>query len=168
MRVLFLLSAVVFLAACARTVVIDHQPGTAFAEYQSYAFADPGDVRSIDGARIERAVSRELSGKLESAEPDQADLLVRYRIEDSVRLQTSGFGYGFGFGRDRLGIGVSTVPDAREVKEGKLVVELVERESRQMIWRGVGQRNLTEQMKPDSREALISRLVKDMFERFPP
>lgn len=160
------------LTGCVSTVALDYQDGAPFPEYQSYAFAgsDAGadEVRSIDGARIEQAVDRELQGKLDKVDADTADLLVRYRVDDSVRIETTGFGYGFGFGRDRLGIGVATVPDAREVKEGKLVVELVERESRQMIWRAVGQRNLTEQMKPASREALINRLVKDMFERFPP
>jgi hypothetical protein len=37
-----------------------------------------------------------------------------------------------------------------------------------VVWRGAGQRNLTEQMKPEQRSALINRLVKDMFDRYPP
>ena len=167
MRIVMLL-VVIFLGGCARSFVLDYQPDTDFSGYQSYAFAPVGEARSIDGARIERAVEREIASSLSRADPEQADLLVRYRVEDSVRLETSGFGYGLGFGRDRLGIGLSTVPDAREVKEGKLVIEMVEREGRQVVWRAVGQRNLTEQMKPESRNALIDRLVRDMFGRFPP
>ena len=163
-----MLFTIVLLAACSRTYVLDYQPGTDFSSYQTYAFEASEEVRTLDGARIEVAVRRELTGKLEPADRDQADLLVRYRIEDSVRLQSSGFGYGFGFGRDRLGVGIATVPDAREIKEGKLVIELVERDGRQMVWRAVGQRNLTEQTRPDRREALINRLVSDMFGRFPP
>ena len=165
---LLMLFTIFLLTACSRTYVLDYQPGTDFSGYQTYAFEAPAEVRSLDGARIENAVRRELTGKLEAVDKEEADLLVRYRIEDSVRLQTSGFGYGFGFGRDRLGVGIATVPDAREIKEGKLVIELVERDGRQMVWRAVGQRNLTEQTRSDRREALINRLVGDMFERFPP
>lgn len=171
MRAMFLLLTV-WLAGCASTVAIDYRPEAAFADYRSFAFTgtEPNEeIRSLDGERIEQAVTRELTARgLKTASVDTADLLVRYRVEETVELETSGFGYGFGFGREHLGVGIATVPDVQAVKEGKLVVELVQRDIRQMVWRGAGQRNLTEQMKPEQRSALIERLVRDMFERWPP
>lgn len=171
MRTMILLLAA-WLAGCASTVAIDYRPGAAFSDYRSFAFTriEPDkEIRSLDGERIEQAVTRELTALgLKSAPADSADLLVRYRVDETVELETSGFGYGFGFGREHLGVGVATVPDVQAKKEGKLVVELVQRDIRQVVWRGAGQRNLTEQMKPEQRNALIERLVKDMFERWPP
>jgi hypothetical protein len=171
MRMMMLLLTV-WLAGCASTVAIDYRPGAAFADYHSFAFADgepDQGIRSLDGERIEQAVTRELTVRgLKPASADSADLLVRYRVEETLELETSGFGYGLGFGREHLGIGVASVPDVHATKEGKLVVELVQRDIRQVVWRGAGQRNLTEQMKPEQRSALINRLVKDMFDRYPP
>jgi len=171
MRAMFLMLTL-WLAGCASTVAIDYRPEAAFADYRSFAFTSTEpkeEVRSLDGERIEQAVTRELTALgLKSAPANSADLLVRYRVDETVELETSGFGYGFGFGREHLGVGVATVPDVQAVKEGKLVVELVQRDIRQVVWRGAGQRNLTEQMKPEQRSALINRLVKDMFDRYPP
>ena len=171
MRAMFLLLTL-WLAGCASTVAIDYRPEAAFADYRSFALtsSEPDEeIRSLDGERIEKAVTRELIARgLKTAPADTADLLVRYRVEETVELETSGFGYGFGFGREHLGVGVATVPDVQAVNEGKLVVELVQRDIRQVVWRGAGQRNLTEQMEPEQRSALIERLVRDMFERWPP
>lgn len=171
MRAMILLLTA-WLAGCTSTVAIDHRPEAPFTEYRSFAFASTGpdeEIRSLDGERIERAVTRELTARgFKPVPPDNADLLVRYRVEETIEVETSGLGYGFGFGREHLGIGVATVPDVQAIKEGKLVVELVQRDIRQVVWRGAGQRNLTEQMKPEQRTRLIERLVRDMFERWPP
>ncbi len=168
---IFILMVTAWLAGCASSVAIDYRPEAAFADYHSFAFARSGadeEIRSLDGERIEQAVTREMTARgFKSAAADNADLLIRYRVEETVELETSGFGYGFGFDREHLGIGVATGPDVHTVKEGKLVVELVQRDIRQVVWRGAGQRNLTERMKPEQRSALIERLVKDMFGRYP-
>ena len=161
-----------WLTGCASTVAIDYRPEAVFAEYRTFTFSNAEaneDIRTLDGERIEQAVTRELTTRgLTSTPKDSADLLVRYRVEETVELETSGFGYGFGFGREHLGVGVATVPDVQAKKEGKLVVELVQRDIRQVVWRGAGQRNLTEQMTPQQRKVLIERLIRDMFERWPP
>lgn len=171
MRTMILLLTV-WLAGCTSIVAIDYRPEAAFADYHSFAFTGTkadDEIRSLDGERIEQAVTRELTAQgLKPASADNADLLVRYRVEDTIELETSGLGYGFGFGHEPLGIGVATVPDVQAIKEGKLVIELVQRDIRQVVWRGAGQRNLTERMKPAQRTALIERLVRDMFERWPP
>ena len=170
MRTMILLLTA-WLAGCASTVAIDYKPEAAFSSYGSFAFAASPDeqVRSLDGERIEQAVNQELTARgFKSVPADNADLLVRYRVEETVEIESSGFGYGFGFGRDHLGLGIATTPDVHAIKEGKLVVELVQRDMSQVVWRGAGQRNLSEQMKPEQRTALIKRLVRDMFERWPP
>jgi hypothetical protein len=161
-----------WLVGCASSVAIDYQRDAAFSEFRTYSFVrqvSEEAIRSLDDERIEQAVHRELAQRqFSQVANDQADLLVRYRVEDTVQLETSGFSYGFGFGRDNLGIGLATAPDRRAVKEGKLVIELVQRDNLQVVWRGTGQRNLTEQMKPDQRTALIGRLVREMFGKYPP
>ena len=167
-----ILMLTLWLAGCASTVAIDYRPEADFAYYRTFAFSNGDsneDIRTLDGERIETAVVRELTTRgLSAASKDSADLLVRYRVEETIELETTGLGYGFGLGREHVGLGVASVPDVQAKKEGKLVVELVQRDIRQVVWRGAGQRNLTEQMTPQQRKALIERLLRDMFARWPP
>ncbi len=55
-----------------------------------------------------------------------------------------------------------------EIKEGKLVVEIVVPEDSRVIWRAVSQKRLTEQMKPEKRSELINELIQEMFDNYPP
>ena len=178
MRALWMLVATLLLASgCARHAVIDHQPGTDFSRYQSWAWAheDENRVRGLDAARIEHALEEALSAKgLEHLDRDQADLLVRYRVDHRLRLETRGCGYGAGFHgpyyHRRYGMygAFHAPPDFYQIDEARLIVELAERETRQVVWQAVGQRTLTEYMRPARREELIRRQVQEMFEHYPP
>ena len=72
------------------------------------------------------------------------------------------------YGRGAYGLGVVTAPDSYQVREGKLVVEFVRPDDKQAIWRGTGRRHLTDEMKPEARQALIDKLITDMLVKFPP
>ena len=176
--VLTLITITLLASGCARHVIVDHQPDTDFGRYSTWAWVEAGEdsVRSLDAARIERAVERELSGRgFEQVDPEEADLLVRYRVDPRPRLETRGFGYGLGFHdplhhhrRHSLHGAFHSPPDFYQVDEARLIVELAERQNRQVIWQAVGQRTFTEYTRPARRDALISRQVKEMFEQYPP
>lgn len=157
---------------CTRHAVVDYEPGSPFEDYTTWAWVqEEGDerVRALDASRTEKALEAKLRERgLELVGRDEADLLVRYAVEERTRLEQSGFGFGLGMGQRGLGVGIGTRPPAREVSEGYLVVELAERESRQVVWRGVGQRALTGSMSPQRRSEVISRQVDELFERYPP
>lgn len=171
-----LLAMLVLFSGCASYVVTDHDASAEFGRFQSYTLMDKGEeddksVKTLDSARIEKAINRELSGEVgmtEAQAPENADLLVRYWIEDVKRTESTGPTFGFGFGNRPFGFGVATQQPTREVREGKLIVELVNRENRQAVWRATGQQNLTEKMSPDERRKLIDRLITEMFNRYPP
>ncbi|TVP54725.1 MAG: DUF4136 domain-containing protein [Halomonadaceae bacterium] len=164
------------LSGCARYVVTDHDSRASFEQYQTYTLVgkdeqDPDRFQTLDSARIESALRRELNQQVGMRfvdDREEADLLVRYRIEDARRTESTGASFGVGFGRSPFGFGVASAPPTREVKEGKLVVELVDSNNRQVVWRGTGQQNLEERMSPDQRTRLIDRLAKEMFQRYPP
>ncbi|MFW5824636.1 MAG: DUF4136 domain-containing protein, partial [Marinobacter sp.] len=114
-------------------------------------------------------IARELEGHdLTKADTDTADLLVSYRIDEVDRLDTTGFSYGLGFGSGRFGWGLSTSPPVREVREGQLVVELVDSGTGRVVWRGASKRYLNENQSPQKRRELINEVVAEMFTRYPP
>lgn len=172
MRYLVLVMCLGLLSGCASLVSTDYDASASFDSYQSWAFAPEkgnNDFLSLDGARVETAVERELQKEsLQKASADAADLLVQYRVEDAEKLESSGFTYGLGFGRGNFGWALSTPPDVRQVKQGKLVVELVDRATERVVWRGVSRRYLDERQSPEDRKELIDEVVAAMFERYPP
>lgn len=160
------------LSGCAAKVVTDYDASAAFDRYRSWAFAEqqqsPGFL-SLDSARVEAALERELAAKQLSRQPaDQADLLVSYQVVQEDRLETYGFSYGLGFGRSNFGWGIATAPQVREVTEGKLVVRLADRETQQVVWQAISKRYLNENQSPETRSELIDEFVADMFAEYPP
>jgi len=172
-RIAAILVLATALSGCARYAITDYDAGSNFDDYRSYSIEKRGDgeIQSLDATRIERAVRRELSERgLESVD-EGADLKVRYTIEDEKRTESRGpnVGLGFGVGRSPFAFGMSHSPvRTREIREGKLVVQLVDAASERVVWQGTGQRNLTESMGPDSRSQLIDRVVSEMFKDYPP
>lgn len=166
-----LLALLLMVSGCASNVVIDHDSAAIFGNYGSWAFAprQESGFLSLDAGRAEAAIERELNRKsMGKLDPDEADLLVSYRVEDVERLDTTGFSYGLGFGRRNFAWGLSVPPPVREITEGKLVVELVDRESGRVVWRGASQRYLNENQTPERRRQLIDEVVQEMFSKYPP
>ncbi|MCH8498290.1 MAG: DUF4136 domain-containing protein [Marinobacter sp.] len=171
MRIFFTLMTLIWLTGCASNVVIDYDTTAVFGNYSSWAFApDQGDgFMSLDAARAESAITQQMNRKaMRQVERSDADLLVRYRVEDVERLEQTGVSYGFGMGRNNLGFGLATAPPVREVKEGKLIVELADRRTERVVWRGASQRHLTERQTPQNRRKLIDEVVAEMFSKYPP
>ncbi|MDG5499449.1 DUF4136 domain-containing protein [Marinobacter sp. BGYM27] len=169
---LIVLLGVVALTGCASSVTTDYDSSASFASYKTWAFAEKdasNDFMSLDSGRVEAAVKRELEQEsMQEAPQDSADLLVSYRVEDAEKLESSGFTYGLGLGRGNFGFGVSTAPEVRQVKEGKLVVDLVDRQTERVIWSGISRRYLNERQSPEARSELIDEVVAAMFEKYPP
>lgn len=160
------------LVGCASNVVTDYDSSAVFDHYSSWAFApNSGDTSfmSLDGNRVQAAVERELSEKsLSKVADNEADLLVSWDIEEEKSHERSGVGLGFGFGSGNFGWGMSTPPPVREVKEGKLVIQLVDTTSDQVVWRAASRRYLNENQSPNDRSELIDEVVTEMFTKYPP
>ncbi len=176
MPVLLALVALAFLlSGCARYAVTDYDSGARFADYRTFALQprDGSDsIQSLDASRIEKAVARELNKRgLEKADSGEADVLLRYAIDDEVRTEARGptVGFGLATGGRPFGFGVAHSPvRTRDFQEGKVVVEMVDRQDSRVVWKGIAQRNLTETMSPDRRTELINRVVDEMFKNYPP
>lgn len=167
------LASLLVLAGCASNVVTDYDSGAVFGNYASWAYADELEDRasfqSLDGSRIRAAVERELNRKsLGKVDAEEADLLVTWEIVEEERLERSGLGFGLGLGRGNFGWGLSTAPPVREVQEGKLVVELIDPDNSQVVWRAASRRYLNEDQSPEYRRELIDEVVAEMFSKYPP
>ncbi len=163
------------ISGCASNVVTDYDSGVVFGNYSSWSFAlankgGEGYV-SLDGSRIRGAIEREMKREaLHKVDVEEADLLVAWQVVTEERIERggSGFGFGLGFGSGNFGWGLSAPPPIEKVEEGKLVVELVDSETRQVVWRAASRRYLNEDQSSEKRRELIDRIVADMFDKYPP
>jgi hypothetical protein len=73
-----------------------------------------------------------------------------------------------GFGSGNFGWGIAAPPPIEKVEEGKLVIELVDTNTKQVVWRSASRRYLQENQSSESRQELIDEIVVDMFEEYPP
>jgi uncharacterized protein DUF4136 len=163
------------ISGCASTVVTDYDSGTIFGNYDTWSFAparqDSEEYVSLDDTRIRNAVEQEMKGEsLRMAATDEADLLVDWRIVTEERIERggSGFGFGLGFGSGNFGWGISAPPPIEKVEEGKLVIQFVDAQSKQVVWRAASRRYLDEDMSSENRQELIEEIVNAMFAKYPP
>jgi len=157
------------LAGCASNVVTDYDSATTFGDYNTWAYADSNSFMSLDGSRVKSALERELASKaMKPVSAAEAEVLVSWNIAKEERLEQSGLGLGLGFGTGNFGWGLSAPPPVREVDEGKLVIELADAQSRQVIWRAASKRYLNENQSPETRRKLIDEVVQEMFTKYPP
>jgi hypothetical protein len=78
------------------------------------------------------------------------------------RLRPYGWGYGGGWG------GTTTSTQVRDILVGTLVIDLADAKKGQVIWRGMGVKEVDTQAKPEKRDKSISSAVNKIFKNYPP
>ncbi|MGB3620471.1 MAG: DUF4136 domain-containing protein, partial [Ketobacter sp.] len=79
-----------------------------------------------------------------------------------------GLSLGFGFGSGPVGVGVSTSPPVKQETEARLMLDIIDTASSNVVWTAKANRNLENDMKPPVRSDLINDLVTEMLGNFPP
>jgi hypothetical protein len=146
------------------TLKIDYDKDAPFAKYKTYAWLE-SSARAENLAnhiRITRAVEKELAGKgLVLDTSGRPDVFVRYiaKIETKVR------------GSSRKAespwepTDLRTIVDIQRVKQGTLIIELLDGETRDVVWRAVGSDAVA---RVDLIEDQINTSVAKMLAQYPP
>ena len=177
------------LAGCSPHAPLKVQPtaGTDFSKYQTYAIK-PGNVvfpgaSAAERARLERMVQDAVAARLEARglvpQPDEPDLVVTYTVG------ARGGGFGPDGGRPPVGIEADaptvnpydqpgyvqppgwTEPDpGAELRlgsvEGNLVIDLLDGNSRRLVWRATSGLDLTPARRLRAIESVVDRAFADL------
>ena len=75
-----------------------------------------------------------------------------------------GYGYGWGGGWG------STTTDVRvrEIIVGTLAIDIVDAKTKQMAWRGLGEKEINTKAKPEKLDENIAKAVEKIFRNYPP
>ena len=174
----FLLVLVILLAGCASTNTVSSvDPAADFSQYKTFEFAkvpdtDGKEYQSLETRYLRTAVTRELKSRGFS-QSDQADLVINFSIETEEKIRSRSVpsaSYGVGYDPyddvyyDDWGMNHQTRID--QYTEGKLNIDVIDRQARQAIWQGSTKGRLTKQ-DYENAEATLSAAVTDIFTQFP-
>ncbi|MBI5138026.1 MAG: DUF4136 domain-containing protein [Nitrospirae bacterium] len=169
-----LLATAALCAACAATVQVrtDYDDSADFSRYATYSWMGE-DVRplkqlermgpagdSLVRKRLQRAVGEALSSKgFREVRESQADLLVAFHLAVRHKVDVTDLPY-------RHPHNWAYHTQVTYYDEGTLVIDLIDREQRQLVWRGTATQVLADD-NAASRER-IDRAVAEIIARFPP
>lgn len=171
-----LLAGVAALACSTLRVSTDYDPQADFARYHTYAWLpeEPGPTGSprLDSPllheRIRKAVDRALEAK-GFQRTENPDFLVRFDLTSQRKLDVDTYNAGFYRG---YGYWMSLPQtEIREYEEGSLVIDVIDREEKKVVWRGIGQRRLRSSGTDEDPEELQKRadaVAAAVLADFPP
>ncbi len=176
LRPLLLSTALLMLAAlatgCSSTrYAQDYAPGTEFATGVSYDLRQVvSDVPEMDRRRLGELAEATLEERGFYRDPRNPQLLVDMHLLTRTRLDTgSGVGFAIGVPVGRSGsvaLGTSR-QTPREKLEGVLVVDITERESNTLVWRGSAEGIGMNYFSP-RKERRLARVVARVLGQYPP
>jgi hypothetical protein len=154
----------------------DYEKSANFAAFKTYAHkaGTPVGQQLIDD-RIVNAIDTQLAAKGLTKTESDPDLFVVYHMafdkEKDISTFSSGYGggygpYGWGWGGGWAG--GTTHTQVRDILVGTLVIDLADAKKGQLVWRGMGVKEINTQAKPEKREKNINDAVKKIFKNYPP
>ena len=129
-----------------------------------------GEPLTIVNSQIRGAITSELQqkGYAEAMAGAKPDLLLRYETAAAEKVKSNPFRIGIGMGgygsNGAAGVGVSS-PDLKNVKEGMLVLRVIDPARNAEVWNGRVSRELGKEGVPDP--ALIKSAVGELLNEFP-
>ncbi len=172
--------AALALAGCASgpDIRADYDKTADFGKYRTFGFVsqagtDRGDFRSLSTQMLQNAAAREMEqrGYTRSENPD---LVINFtgKLEEKVDVESTpapyygpGWGYRGWYGAPYGGWGGTEVT-TRRYNVGTLIIDVVDRERRQVVFQGGISGVVTKEMQAN-REASINRAVAHIFTKYP-
>ena len=172
--ILALVVAAVPATALAQKTTYDFDKTATFAQYRTYSMQEgtPTKNELID-KRIAAAIEAQLAAKGFKKVDTAPDLIVLYHVALDEQKDISSYStgpmygaYGYGWG----GGWGSTTTDVRvrDILIGTLAVDMVDAKKKQMVWRGLGSKEIDTNAKPEKREQNINKAVEKIFKNYPP
>jgi hypothetical protein len=175
-----LAATAIALTGCASgpDIQADYDKSADFGKYRTYGFVaqagtDSGDFRSLSTQMLQNAASRQMEQR-GYTRAENPDLVINFKgkLEEKVDVESTpapyygpGWGYRGWYGAPYGGYGGSEVT-TRRYNVGTLVIDVVDREKRQVVFQGAISGVVTKEMQ-QNREASINRAVEGIFMQYP-
>jgi hypothetical protein len=115
---------------------------------------------SLFDKRVKQAVTEALTPKGMIRQNIDPDILVVYHVDVQNKREIHAYGYRYGWGPAQI--------DTYDYREGTLIIDFVDRQTKQLVWRSVGSGVIDREMSPQEMQAKINKAVAKMLAKFPP
>ena len=171
------LVACAMLAGCTSTPAIrsDYDKTADFGKYHTFGFIDHTDAKSLVIQTLETAATREMEARGYTVS-DKPDLVVNFtgKLEDRTDVQSvpgpyygPAWGYGGWYGAPYGAYAYNnTQVTTRHYKVGQLVMDIVDREKRQVVFQAGLERTVTKEMQ-QNRDQALTKAVGLLFGSYP-
>ena len=157
----------------------DYEKSTDFSAYKTYMFVgwqDNSDqvMNDFDKKRLRESIKSEMDARQFEFVESGGDMAISlYVVVDEKTSTTSytNFYGGAGYGRGRRGYGgwgnghATTSYSENDYLQGTLVLDMMDEESKDLLWQGVATGTITE--KPEKREKKIPKAITKLMKKFP-
>lgn len=158
--------------AFAQKTSFDFDKTADFTTFRTYTLRDgtPAGDPLID-KRIVDAIGAELARKGLTRHDDSPDLVVVYHAalerKQDIQAFSTGVGYGtYGYGWS-VGWGTTDVR-VIEILVGTLVIDVADAAKKEIVFRGIGAKEVDVLAKPEKRDKSIAEAVKKILKNYPP
>jgi Domain of unknown function (DUF4136) len=140
-----------------------------FSNFKTYAWTagTPAGEPFFD-RRVETAIDAQLAAKGLTKSETNPDLYVRYHVGLGMQRSLNGWVDGAGGLYGWRGGSGSVDLRFNELPMGALVIDLIDNAKQQLVWRGMGTKELDLQGKPEKRDAAIAKAIEKILKNYPP
>ena len=169
-RIPILLAALVVLtASCGGpsvSVNYDYDTEYDFSNMKRYAYLPIKSIGTVSELKIRRfvdAVNNELQSQGYTLSTENPDFLVALHSATKEKTNVTDWGYGYGgwYG------GYRDI-DVSQYTEGTIFGEVVDPETRNLVWRSTAKAAVDDSASPDKQNKEFARLAARIFSKFPP
>jgi uncharacterized protein DUF4136 len=148
-----------------------------FKTYKWVAFKDAAKLNDLTNKQIIAAVDAELATKgLTRIEADSADLYIGYQAaigqEKQFTSYSTDWGYGGGWYRGGwyggMGGMSTTTGQTETIYVGQLALDMYDSANRDLVWRGLASKTISQKAKPDKQEKNLKKAVAKLLKNYPP
>jgi hypothetical protein len=176
---LWMIAMLVAIYSCAPSLKVtsDYDKQVDFAKYKTFSLYQDAKISDaisqLNHDRVINAIKSEMVKKGYQENAASPDVLVNavaiFKDKVSVSATTDYYGYG-GFYRPYYwggGMSSSTTNyNTRHYKDGSLIIDIIDANSKKLLWQGVGNKEIDKPAKdPDT---AIPKAVASIMESFPP
>jgi hypothetical protein len=151
----------------------DYDPGVDFGALRTYDWIpmeESTGSSQLVAKRVVHSVDAALAAKGLKLDHDDPDFMVGMQISGKSSYGGStgvGASVGVPIGKMNVRVGGSR-SKAREKREGTLLIDFIEPQSKSLIWRGTATGTVNPKATPQEQQALIDKAVSQLLSQFPP
>lgn len=157
------------LAGCATiSVNQDYDPGYDFSKLKTFGFipiSPEAGIDQINATRFGDAIKNEMTAKgYTVSEKADFGVAILFGKQTKTNITTYGYGYGPYWGR----YGGTTNVDVSQYDEGTLIIDVIDLNKKELVWRGTGTGAIDPNATVEERTANINSAVAQILAQFPP